>query len=148
MARNLTAALISFLALLWAAAFVWSAIHQAHALLNPLENVGFGPHVMPWSGVIFFFSRGIAGVVIAILLSRVLKREPFSLLALFVSLLTVNAFYLHELWKFVPDARYLNISVFAALSPVFLADFLVHKLGLLLCIFTATGGIRKRVTGA
>jgi len=103
---------------------------------------------MPWSGVIFFFSRGIAGVAIAILLNRVLKREPFSLLALIVSLLTVNAFYLHELWQFVPDARYLKTSVFAAMSPVFLADFIVHMLGLLLCIVTAAGGIGKRVTGA
>ena len=148
MARSLTAAILSFVALIWAGAFVGTSIHYAYALVNPLDNVGFGPHIVPWSDVIFLFARGVAGVAISVLLYRVVKRKPFSLFAFVVSLLIVNGFYLHELWKFVPDARHLKISVFAAMSPVFIVDFSLHLLGLVLWVLAATRGIGGRCTGA
>ena len=103
---------------------------------------------MPWSDVLFFFTRGIAGLVIAIVLYRVLKRRQFSLPALIASLLVVIAFYLHELWRFIPEAQYLGISILYFVSPVFYADFCAHILALVLSIFVAISGAGKGDAGA
>ncbi|MGY0613492.1 hypothetical protein [Luteimonas sp. A501] len=148
MARSIAATVICLIALLWSGAFLMSAVAHGSALVWPIQNVGFGPHVMPWSEVIFLFVRGLAGVVVAISLYRLVGRRPHLSIALIAAAVVVIVHYSYYLLQFWPDAKYLNVSVLAFLSPVLIIDLGVHIVILVIASWRVIRVVQARRSGA
>lgn len=128
--KKIAATLVSLFVAIWSAIYLVSAVWHVKQAILPGQEIGFGPHVMPWLEAIFMGARGVVGLLLAALLfSPSLHRRRWLILVV-ASLLAINLYNLHVIAQWMSEARYSNVSVFALFSSALLVEYCIEAIAL------------------